>query len=51
MDKDTEVIEEELGESMEAAEAVLDRSDTEVGELFPSRFVSITLFKSFTNSK
>lgn len=36
MDNDIDVIEEELGESIEAADAVLEKSETEVGELLPS---------------
>lgn len=52
VDKDMEVIEEELGESIEAAEAVLERSDTEVGELLPSVVLlwSMASCRSFTNS-
>lgn len=51
VDKDREVAEDELaGESMEAAEAVLDRSETEMGELFPSPG-SMFSFSSFTSSK
>ena len=54
MDKDIDVMDEELGESIEAADAVLDRSDTEVGEDFPSPLGSIVLgssFKSLRSSK
>lgn len=54
VDKDREVAEDELaGESMEAAEAVLDRSETEMGELFPSPppLGSMFSFSSFTSSK
>lgn len=51
VDKDREVAEDELGESIEAADAVLETSETEVGELLPSPFGSMFSFSSFTNSK